>query len=108
MIRDGDWTLIKWDAQTGKSVWRMEKNGEITYCTDEPVDGLIRQNEIARNASAGNAFGDWVKIASIPANVLWNEETGLMQAFNQKDDKYLSRWLNDGDNRAWRTFEGDV
>lgn len=102
-------TLVSHDPHTGKSVWRREEiDGGVTYRTDEPVDSLIDQNTAVRNASAGNRMGDWVKIASIPSNVLWNPETGLMDAFKQNDERWLAKWLNDGDNRAWRTFGGTV
>lgn len=107
-ITDGDWTLLKWDPVTGKSTWRMERDGEVTIRTDQPVDDLIRENAAVRNASAGNRFGDFVKVASIPMAVLWDEKTGLINAFNQNDNRYVSKWLNDSDNRAWRTFEGNV
>ena len=108
IIKDGDWELVTWDPVTRKSTWKLEQDGKITFRTDQPVDQLIADNTAVRNASAGNAFGDYTKVASIPLNVLWDDNIGLMKAHNQGDDKYVSRWLNDSDNRAWRTFEGNV
>lgn len=108
IVDEYGFTLVMHDPWSGKTVWRKEAMGEITYRTDERVDELLRHNTEVRNNSSGNAFGDWTKIASIPSNVLWDEKTGLMDAFRYKDDRYLSKWLNDGDNRAWRTFEGKV
>lgn len=107
-IRDGDWVLFSFDPRTGRSVWRLEHDGKVTYRTDYPVSEIVKQNAEARHNSAGNRFGDYTKVASIPLNVLWDDKTGLIKAFDQHDREYLSRWLNDSENRAFRTFEGKV
>lgn len=106
-ILDGDgFELVSHDPTTGKSTWlRDNGDGTFTQRTDMPHDALIEQNAAIRNDATGR-FGDWVRVASVPQNILWDENVGLMKAMQQKDDKYLSKWLNDGDNRAWRTREG--
>lgn len=106
-IRDGDWELMSWDPVTHKSTWKMEKDGYTTIRSDQPVDSTIDSNAAVRNATAGNKMGDWVKIASLPPGVVWDEKLNLVEAFNQHDDKYISKFLNNSENRAWRTFEGD-
>ena len=40
--------------------------------------------------------------------LLYDENVGLNTAIQQGDKGYLSRWLNDSDNRAWRTKDGRV
>jgi len=107
-ITDGDWTLIKWDADTNQSVWSMEQDGETIYRKLQPVDSIIENNALARHEVGRAPTGDYIKIASIPVDMLWNENNGLMKAFSEGDRKYTSRWLNDGDNRAWRTTEHKV
>lgn len=108
IIRDGEWELLSYDPRTGKSTWRKEEpNGGYSLRSDQPVDSLIEQNTLVRNTQ-GKMGGDWVKVASIPANIVWDSNLGLMEAFRQDDDKYINRFLNDGDNRAWRTSEHQV
>lgn len=107
-IKDGAWTLVSWDAQTNKSIWSTEQDGETIYKTEQPVDDIIASNAAVRNEIGRAPTGDYIKIASIPVNALWNEQSGLMEAFNQGDSRYTARWLNDGDNRAWRTTEHQV
>lgn len=105
-ISDGDWTLFDYDFQTGRSVWALHNDdGSVTFRTDYPVDSLIQQNTDMRNTLDSGWKGDWHKVASIPAGLVHGELKGALE---QQDDKYLSKWLNDSDNRAWRTKEGKV
>lgn len=106
MIRDGNFTLVDYDYHTGRSVWHYFDGEKTIVRTDYPVDNLIKQNQFTRNETAGNKMGDWVKVASIPLNVAY--DSGLVQAQAEGDDKFVKRFLNDGDNRAWRSFEGRV
>ncbi|MGE7367903.1 hypothetical protein ACQKKX_02380 [Neorhizobium sp. NPDC001467] len=106
MIRDGQWELHDYDYATGRSVWRYFDGMDWHMRVDTPVDNIVRENEFTRNATSGNAMGDWVKIASIPLNHAHAEN--LVQAHSEGDDKFVSRWLNDSDNRAWRSFDARV
>lgn len=106
-IKDGDWTLDKYDYVTGRSRWyKFETDGSVTYRTDTPVQDTLDMNAFLRNSTAGNAMGDYVQTASIPMAHLFHEGKDLLRSFNESDDKYISRWLNDSDNRKFRTFEG--
>lgn len=105
MVKDGDWELVDHNQASGRMVWRMVKDGQIHFRTDYPVDAVIDENEKAFNASLHQRFGDGQRIASIPLNIFYEQ---LHEAQMQGDDKYLSRWLNDPDNRAFRTFRGRV
>lgn len=105
MIRDGDWTLIEWDAKSGRTVWHMFDGEKTVVRTDYPVAATIAENEIHRN-EAGNAWkGDWHRVASVPLNVYYDQ---LHAAETQGDKDYVSRWLNSSDNRAWRTKGGSL
>lgn len=102
-IRDGDWTLFDYDMQTGRSVWHFF-DGERTHVrTDYPVENLIKDNLAVRNEIEQK--GDYRKVASIPLNIFHEQ---LAPAIEQDDNKHLSRWLNDSDNRAFRTSEATV
>jgi hypothetical protein len=105
-IRDGAWELFDYDFQTGRSVWRYFDGEKTTFRTDYPVDDLIKQNAFTRNETSGNQMGDWVKIASVPLNVAY--DAGLVQAQTEGDQQFVKKWLNDGDNRAWRSFDATV
>lgn len=107
-IRDGDWTLIEWDPMTGRTVWSLFDGEKTVIRTDTPVARSIEENLIDRNAAASGWKGDYHRIASVPMQLLYDENTGLNKAVLDGDDKFVSRWLNDGDNRAWRTKEGRV
>lgn len=105
-IRDGEWTLFGHDPKRGRTVWsRQNPDGSTTYRTDYAVDDTIEANRDMRNAAASGWSGDWHRVASVPLNVFWDE---LAEASRQGDDHYISKWLNDGDRRAWRTKSGRV
>lgn len=108
MIRDGDFTLIEWDARTGRTVWSFFDGEKTIIRTDYPVAQTIQENAEARNAASDGWKGDYHRIASVPLNLLYDDNLGLNKAVQQGDDKYLSRWLNSSDNRAFRTKDGTV
>lgn len=104
-IKDGNWTLWAYDTDTGRSIWSTWIDGKITFKVDTPVSQIIEANTINRNADQPHRMGEFVRIASLPLNEF--HERGLAEALSEKDDSYVSRWLNDSDNAAWRTREGN-
>jgi hypothetical protein len=107
-IRDGDWTLMQWDPKTGRTVWSLFDGEKTIFRTDTPVAASIEENQIARNSASAGWKGDYHRVASVPMQLLYDDNLGLNKAVQQGDDGYLSRWLNDSDNRAWRTKDGRV
>lgn len=107
-IKDGDWELIEWDAATGRTVWSLFDGEKIVIRTDTPVAASLEENTIARNTASTGWKGDYHRIASVPMQLLYDDNLGLNKAVQQGDDKYLSRWLNSSDNRGWRTKTGQV
>ncbi len=99
MITDGNFTLVDYDFHTGRSVWHYFDGEKTIIRTDYPVDNLVRENAAFRNHVKQG--GDWRKVASIPMNILY--DNNLARAHSEGDDKYVLRFLNDSDNRAWRT-----
>ena len=108
IIRDGDWTLFDHDMVTGRTVWHMFDGEKDVFRCDYPVEATLAENKAMRDNAQRAWKGDYHLIASVPLNVLHDEKTGLLEASKQGDDKYFSRWLNDPDNRAWRTKDGRV
>lgn len=105
-IKDGDWILFDYDVQTGRQVWRLDHgDGTQTFRTDYPVQATVDTNTAQRNLARSDWQGDYHQIASIPLNIYYDQ---LAQASREGDDKFVNRWLNDGDNAAWRTKAGRV
>lgn len=105
-IKDGDWTLFDYDIKLGRQVWVLHNSdGSMTFRTDYEVKPTIDINQAQRNLAQPGWAGDYHHVASIPLNIYHDQ---LAEASRQGDDKHLSRWLNDSDNRAWRTKEGRI
>lgn len=107
IVRDGDWSLFDHDYATGRTVWRMsDERGNDVFRVDYPVSATMAENEKIRNMAQKAWTGDYHLVASIPMGLL--HSSGLADAQAQGDTKFVSKWLNDSDNRAWRTKEGTV
>ena len=105
-IRDGEWTLGDHDFQMKRTVWaRSNPDGSTTYRTDYAVDDTIEANRTVRNAAGKGWAGDWHRVASIPMGVYYDK---LHDAVQQDDMRFVNRFLNDGDNSAWRTKDGKL
>lgn len=105
-IKDGDWVLFDYDIPTGRQVWCLHNpDGTTTFRTDYPVDPTIDLNRAQRNMARDDWAGDYHHIASVPLNI-WHEQ--LAEATQQDDQRFISGWLNDSDNQAWRTKDGSV
>jgi hypothetical protein len=72
------------------------------------VQATLDENAAARNSAPSGWKGDYHRIASVPMQLLYDENVGLNKAIQQGDDRFVSRWLNDADNRAFRTRDGQV
>ena len=106
LIRDGEWTLINHDFAIKRTVWaRQLPDGQTEIRTDYAIDDTLEANKTMRNEASSNWAGDWHKVASIPLNVYYDKLHGAVE---QDDMAHVSRFLNDVDNRAYRTKLGKV
>ncbi len=105
-IRDEDgFELVKHEPALGRSTWQKYDGEKLIVRTDYDVTHTMNANAEAR-ADAGVTWkGDWHRVGSIPLNVFYDQ---VAQAHNEGDTKYVKRWLNNSDNRAWRTKEGTL
>ena len=104
-IQHDGWTLYEWDPKIGRQVWYRENpDGSVTWRSDYEVEPTIDINAAQRNMAAPGWAGDYHHVASIPLNILY--DSGMAQAHTEGDNAFVSRWLNDSDNRAWRTKDG--
>jgi hypothetical protein len=106
-VRDENgFELMEFDPVSGRSIWSYFDGEKTVYRTDYPVEATTAENEALRNEADRAWRGDWHRVASIPLNIL--HDSGLNDAQTQGDDKFVKRWLNDSDNRAWRTKDGHL
>lgn len=103
---ENGWELIDYDYATGRSTWSFFDGKDHHVRVDTPVDSIIEGNRAMRNVASSGWDGDYHRVASVPVNLAF--DNGLTDAVNQQDDKFISRFLNDSDNRAWRTKEGQI
>lgn len=96
------------DPEIGRTVWLIfNDKGELRGAhVEQDVDALMEQNMEAEKATHGQRFGEWNRAASVPLTFL--EKTGLDQAIDAGDKRYISKILNDSDNAGFRTSRGKV
>ena len=79
--------------------------------TNQDVTDIIEKNKQEYNNSS-TKWGEDVfdnKIASIPLTVVDNlNKQGIMRGFHVLDQKKFFAWLNDPDNRFFRTKQGRI
>lgn len=100
--------FFDYDPEMGRTVWLVfdDKGNMKGAHVEQEVDAILEANKMWADISAGTRFGDYNRIASVPLTFL--EKTGLGDAIDNGDRRYLSRVLNDGDNAKFRTSRGRV
>ena len=86
------YTEITTDSETGLPL--------ITYTQD--VKPIIEANKRAASNFTGTSKTGWTKVASIPNVVVQR----LMQTGIWYDEQAMNVWLNQRDNRVFRTDDG--
>ena len=86
-------TFLTYDAATDEAVISKEQD----------VQAIVEQNKREFN-EAPERWGEWTKVGSIPLSVYYDlQRQGILN-----DQKAMAKWLNDPDNRAFRTRPGTV
>lgn len=100
--------LFDHDPEIGRTVWLVfNDRGEMKGAhVEQEVDEIIAHNAEAEKATYGQRFGDYNRIASVPLTFF--EKTGLGEAIDGRDRRYLSKILNDSDHAKFRTSRGRV
>lgn len=79
-------------------------NDKYTIRTEQKVEDLVESNKAQFNDAQSGFKGDMHRVASIPLNVYYElKRKGIVD-----DPKKLKAWLNDPDNRYFRTKPGRV
>lgn len=100
--------LFDFDPVTGtKKIWHYDADkDEAVIETIFDTSNLVETNKAMFNAvdERANWKGDMHLVASIPMELFmkWKSEGKL------EDQAFLKKWLNDPDNRLFRTRPGEV
>lgn len=97
--------LISDDAFSGiKTYYDYDADkDEAVISKEQDVSEIIESNKREFNA-APERWGEWTKVGSIPLSIYYElEKKGILQ-----DQAELKKWLNNPDNRAFRTRPGTV
>jgi hypothetical protein len=98
--------LFDIDPLTGKKeYWHWDdENQRFTIETEQDVTDLLDLNKAQYNDASSSFKGDMHKVASIPMNIYMDlKQKGIID-----DAKKFKAWLNDPDNRYFRTKPGRV
>lgn len=100
--------LFDHDPEIGRTVWLIfDEKGQLRGAhVEQEVDEIFEMNRMALDLSSGTRFGDYNRVASVPLTFF--EKTGLGDAIDAGDRKYLSKVLNDPENAKLRTSRGKV
>lgn len=80
-----------------------EVTDEATITAEQDVSAVIEQNKRAYN-DAPDRHGEWSRVAQIPMVVYMDlKKQGILD-----DQAAMKKWLNDPDNRFFRTRPGTV
>jgi hypothetical protein len=79
-------------------------NDTFTIARAEDIEPLMEMNKYISNETPGNWRGDVHRVASIPATVVQE----LRQKGILNNPERLRVWLNDPENRVFRTRPGQV
>lgn len=86
--------------------WVDKANGVGFRKTENLVEAdLIASNQESLNESQTQRFGDGKVIARPPMNIFYRD---LAPRLKDGDEDYLKWWLNNEQNRPYRTFRGRV
>ena len=86
-------TSFHYDADKDEAIIQKEQD----------VTAIIEANKAEFNA-APERWGEWTKVGTIPLSVYYElERQGIT-----KDQEAMKKWLNDPDNRYFRTRPGTI
>lgn len=86
------------------SYWHYDETTDTALIEKrQDVSDIVDANKAEFNEDHGR-YGEWTKVASIPLSVYYDlKAKGIVD-----DPVAMKRWLNDADNRFFRTRPGTV
>lgn len=85
------------------------QDDQIILTTKQDVSEIVEANKQQVNAATKKVDSVMTHVARIPNTVIdVLNKMGIMRGFMVTDEKRFKAWLNDPDNRVWRTYPGSV
>ena len=103
--------LISADASAlKKTEAAFDGEGGLIIRTTQDVTAIVEQNKAQYNAgSIHDKWGDLTKVASLPFTIIDTlNRKGIMRGFAVINEKEFRMFLNDPENRFFRTRPGKV
>lgn len=108
-IPDDQWTFegVSSDGLRRHYVYWVDKANGVGFRKTENLveEDLLAQNRERLNDSQGQRFGDGKVVASVPLNVFYRDFASRLR---EGDTDFMRWWLNNDENRPYRTFRGKV
>lgn len=108
-IPDDQWTFegVSSDGLRRHYVHWIDKANGVGFRKTENLveEDLLAQNRERLNDSQGQRFGDGKVVASVPLNVFYRDFASRLR---EGDTDFMRWWLNNDENRPYRTFRGKV
>jgi hypothetical protein len=98
-------TFLGYNGEEGgvrQEIWYDEHTDTLTFRDLQVVEDVLDENRRERNNEHGKPFGEWKRIAQIPALIV----NQLMREGIWDNKERLKKWLNDQNNIKMRTKEG--
>jgi ribosomal protein S8 len=85
------------------------QDDQVILTTKQDVSEIVEANKQQVNAATKKVDSVMTHVARIPNTVIdVLNKMGIMRGFMVTDEKRFKVWLNDPDNRVWRTYPGSV
>ncbi len=95
--------------QAIKRIHLQHADGDITIHTRQDVEDVIRNNKMNFNERGGRWSEFQNHVARIPTSIYYALiRRGIIDEKNDPESVALKAWLNDPDQRAWRTRPGRI
>ena len=103
--------LLSADADTAMvQTAYADGEGGLIIETAQDISAIIESNKASYAQTDERArWGEWARIGSIPLAVIQDlNRKGLLRGFHIIDQKKFKAWLNDPENRYFRTRPGRI
>lgn len=98
---------VEYNPSTGvRTTYKLRDNVLVVDTEYLNTQLMIDANSEIRNSKIGDRWGKGQVYARVPMNIAG--EGYLADASRAQDKKAMAKFFNDSDNRAFRTFEGNV
>lgn len=99
-------------AAKKREIFHYDHTNDTSYIeTVQDVTAIAEENKSLHAMVDERAGwkGDWHRVASIPDAVIVDlNNKGILRGYHCVDERAFKRWLNDGDNKVFRTRPGRI